>query len=121
MSFLHKHYRRSIKSLVRRSFPLLQRFGIHITLNLFYYPIPDTRTLSNEIWNRKSELPGINMAEPAQLELLRQFASEFRSEYDALPMDSAGGENHFHVGNRSFGRIDAEALYGMIRHFKPGR
>jgi predicted O-methyltransferase YrrM len=121
MSYLHKHYRRSIKWLVRRSFPLLQRLGIHITLNHFYYPIPNTSALSDEIWNRKSELPGINMAEPAQLELLRQLASEFRSEYDALPMDSAGEENQFHVRNRSFGRIDAEVLYGMIRHFKPAR
>jgi len=121
MSFFRKHYRRTVKSLVRRSFPLLQRLGIHITLNHFYYPIPDTRTLTDQTWNRRSILPGIDMAAPAQLELLRQFANRFRAEYDALPLEPSGEENSYHLRNKSFGSIDGEVLYCMIRHFKPAR
>jgi len=120
-TFLRKHYRRSVKSLVRRSFPLLQRLGIHITLNHFYYPIPDTRTLPEELWTRRSQLPGIDLRESAQLELLREFSNAFKAEYERLPRDRTENVHQYFVRNKSFGSVDGEVFYCMTRHFKPRR
>jgi hypothetical protein len=120
-TFLRKHYRRSVKSLVRRSFPLLQRLGIHITLNHFYYPIPDTRTLPEELWTRRSQLPGIDLRASAQLELLREFSNAFKAEYERLPRDRTENVHQYFVRNKSFGSVDGEIFYCMTRHFKPRR
>src|SRR6185295_10387227 len=119
--FLRKHYRRTVKSFVRRSFPLLQRLGIHITLNHFYCPIPDTRTLPEELWTRRSRLSGIDLREAAQLELLGQFVNAFKSEYESLSRERTGNVHQYFVRNKSFGSVDGEILYCMIRHFKPRR
>lgn len=110
-----------MKSLVRRSFPLLQRLGIHVTLNHFYYPIPDTRTLGDDVWKRRTEMRGIDMKLAAQVALLKTFQENFRAEYDALPLTPTGQPNEYHLSNRSYGTVDGEVLYCMIRHFKPAR
>jgi len=46
-----------------RLFPLWERIGFYIIPNDFYQPIPDTRTLKDELWLRQSELIGIDMNE----------------------------------------------------------
>jgi len=80
-----EHYHRSLKSLVRRTFPLWQKLGLHVTLNHFYSPIPDTSKLAENLWRKPSELPGINLREAEQLALLSDFAARYRSEYEAFP------------------------------------
>ena len=54
----------------RRYFNLWERKGFHIMPINLYQPIPDTRTLKDELWNRESELVSINMNTEKQLELL---------------------------------------------------
>jgi predicted O-methyltransferase YrrM len=86
----------------------LQHVGLHLTPNHFYEPVPDTRAISDSYWNQKSEMPGIDMNEPGQLELLARF-SEYKTEYGTLEL------------SRSFGSVDAEVLYSMVRSFKPSQ
>lgn len=100
-------YHRILRRLLRISFPVWQQLGMHITPNHYYQPIPDTRTLKEELWLKQSQLVGINMNEEAQLDLLGRFSSRFKIEYDKLDSD--------------FPPVDAEVLYCMIRHFKPNR
>lgn len=101
-------------------FRFCQRLGLHVTPVDFSQPIPDTRTLGDELWARRSELPGVDMRDAAQLELLESLAARFRRDYDTFPRtrDAAG---NFHLGNRFFGPVDAEVLYSMVRHFAPRR
>ena len=92
-----------IMACMCKIFKLFQRLGIHITPNHYYYPIPDTRILDDDLWSRNSELIGININEEENLKLLSLFISKYKDEYN----ESA----------RAFGSVDGEILYCMIRHF----
>src|SRR5439155_11401355 len=65
-----------------------ERHGFHVTPVHFYQPIPDTRSLSETLWERPSQLAGIAMNESTQLELLRKHFPKFRDEYQRLPITS---------------------------------
>lgn len=119
---------RAIKRLVYRVFfdllfPLWERLGFHLTLNHYYSPIPDTRTLDDALWRRPSDLPGIDMNEDGQLRLLEEFSARYKAEYDALPVsaDEAQQPHGFHLDNPGFLFVDAEIAYCFFRRFRPAR
>ena len=103
------------------NFSFWQRRGVHIVPNHFYQPIPDTRTLKDELWDERSALAGLRMNLGRQLELLAHFAAEFKGEYEALPRERTAVAHQYFVNNKAFESVDAEILYCMIRHFKPRR
>jgi hypothetical protein len=105
----------------RRYFYLWEKRGFHITPIHFYYPIPDTRELGNELWAKSSNMVGINVNEEKQLELLELFMSKFKNEYDSFPMQKTPVPYRYYVNNDPFESVDGEILYCMIRHFKPER
>jgi len=115
-----------VAELVRRAtelpFETWQEHGWHLTPNHFYSPIPDTRTLTDELWQRESELPGIDMRDDAQLALLNGIVDRLGAELDALPCQQqeadAGG---YFVDNGAFESVDAELYYSMIRSHRPDR
>ncbi len=111
------------KAIYRTIFSIGERFGLHITPNHFYFPIPDTRKLKDELWNKQSELVGINMGDERQLDLLRSFVSMYKDEYDSFPheRDDVKYPYEYFVNNRRFESVDGEVLYSMIRYFKPKR
>ena len=92
--------------------------GWHVTPAHYYEPIPDTRELSDEVWSSPSSMPGVDLNQRLQLDLLHTFSSKFKSEYDRFPASSAD-PTRFHFGQTLFCSVDAELLYCMIRHFKP--
>ncbi len=102
----------------RRYFRVWQRRGLHVTPVNFYQPTPDTRTFTADVFTRASELPGINMNDERQIELLHCLAA-FKQEYDALPRSPAGDAPRFYLENKSFCNVDAEVYYAIIRQFKP--
>lgn len=104
-----------------KTFRLFQALGFHVTPVHFYEPIPDTRELSTRLWERPSELPGVDLNEAAQLALLKSFVERFKSEYDQLPRTPTDDPTRFHFQNTSFYSVDAEALYCFIRGFQPRR
>jgi hypothetical protein len=85
----------------------------------FYQPIPDTAFLHETIWDRPSELVGIDMNDAMQLDLLRNHFPRFRSEYDQFPAEPTGEPIQFHHNNGLFDGTDALVAYCMIRHFQP--
>lgn len=114
---------RIAKIIFKKLFVLSQSLGFHITESHYYGPIPDTRTLKDELWQRHSELIGIDMNEERQLKLLSDFVSEFKDEYDR-PLHNCDQnlkpyEYDVDYGSFSFGTVDGEISYCMIRHFKP--
>jgi SAM-dependent methyltransferase len=104
-----------------KSFRLLERHDVHLTPVDYYQPIPDTRTLRSELWERRSELVGIDLNTEAQLRLLTEVFPGFRGEYDQLPHEQREPTAQFHLGNGMFDGTDALACYCMIRHFRPRR
>ena len=100
-------------------FQLWERKGFHVTPVHFYQPIPDTQNLPKTLWDKPSDLVGIDMNESMQLDLLRKHFPKFRNEYEQFPTEPAGKLHHFHLDNDLFGGLDALIAHCMVRHFKP--
>lgn len=96
----------------REIFSLWERRGFHVTPVHFYAPIPDTQSLPETLWNRPSELVGIEMNESLQLDLLRNHFSKFLNEYSTLSTEPPPGQK------RPFHGVDALVAYCMVRHFQ---
>jgi predicted O-methyltransferase YrrM len=103
------------------NFSYWQSRGVHAVPVHFYQPIPDTRTLDPELWNRVADLPGLNLNENSQLQLLDTFVSNYKHEYEALPREKTVEPYQYFVNNGAFESVDGEILYCMIRHFRPRR
>jgi hypothetical protein len=102
-----------------RYFQFWERNGLHILPISYHDPIPDTTSLREELWSKRSELIGLNMHEESQIALLSQFQSAFRKEYESLPRDRTAVDYQYYINNTWFGSVDGEILYCIIRHFKP--
>jgi Methyltransferase domain len=96
-----------------------EREGFHVTPVHFYQPIPDTQSLPETLWDRQSELVGIDMNDSVQLDLLRNCFPKFRDEYEQFPSSSTGEPGRFHLNNYLFDGTDALVAYCMIRNFQP--
>src|SRR4030095_9410162 len=103
----------------RKIFPLWEQHGFHVTPAHFYQPIPDTQSLSETLWDRPSELIGIDMNDSLQLDLLRRQFSKFRHECEQLPTEPTEEPTRFYLNNGLFGGLDALVAYCMVRHFQP--
>ena len=102
-------------------FDLWQSHGFHITQANYFQPIPDTSCLPLSLWNRISDLPGVDMREQEQKRLLSEIASKFKDEYTAIPQGASTEEFQFYLGNLAFEAVDAELLFGLVRLLKPRR
>ena len=103
----------------RRYFRLWEEQGFHLTPVHYYQPLPDTRTLTDDLWEKKSELAGIDMNDNVQLQLLQEAFPRFRAEYEQFPMDPPERPYEFYFNNGFFSGTDALVLYCMVRHFQP--
>jgi predicted O-methyltransferase YrrM len=102
-----------------RLFQNWERHGFHVTPVHFYQPIPDTQSLPETLWNRGTELVGIDMNDAMQLDLLRKHFPKFREEHNRFPRKPTEGQNGFYLGNHLFDDADALVAYCMVRHFQP--
>ena len=99
----------------RKLFANWERHGFHVTPVHFYEPIPDTQSLPETLWSQASELPGINMNDSAQLDLLQNHFSKLRGEYETLSAEPPPGQLW------PFRGTDVLVAYCMVRHFQPRR
>jgi hypothetical protein len=100
-------------------FPLWEENGFHVTAAHFYQPVPETLSLPEALWDRPSELVGIDINEPVQLDLMRQHFPKFRDEYQQFPTEPTQKFGRFYLNNGLFGGLDALVAYCMVRHFRP--
>lgn len=103
----------------QKLFLLGQKLGVNITDNSYLSPIPNLRELEDELWLSRSELVGFDINEKDQICLLKNFESQFKSEYELFARNKPAKPNEYYVSNRSFGSVDGEIAYSMIRNFKP--
>ncbi len=109
------------EKLIARSryYQLWEKRGYHITPVHYYQPLPDTRELKDELWQRKSEMIGIEISDQSQLDLLAHFVKNYKSEYSHFPKEKTLLPYQYYLDNDAFLSVDAEILHCMIRHFKP--
>lgn len=99
-------------------FGVVERFGLHITPNHYYHPIPDTKTLDDELFDNTKEMVGVDLNEKEQLNMLYEFL-EYKDEYNQIPFKKTPDLRKYYFENSYFEKIDAEILYCMIRKNKP--
>lgn len=94
------------------------RFGVHILPVHYYSPVPNILELqkTQDIWAKKSELPGISVNLDEQGASLKSICIKYQSEYANNKFYREGVANHFGPG---YGYIEAQALHSVIRHYKP--
>jgi hypothetical protein len=105
----------------RKYFRLWEQHGFHITPNHFYQPIPDVGRLPARLWDEPANLPGIDLNEAGQLDLLDNVCGRYRAEYDRFPAKPTGVAHEYHFDQQMFRSVDAEILYCILRAFKPQR
>jgi len=121
MKKISKVYNGVLRRIIKKTFLIWERLGFHITPNHFYELIPDTRTLKDELWLNQSEFAGIDIDEEAMSNLLSQFSSKFKNEYERFPRTKTSIPYQYYGNNGKFESVDGEIYYCMIRYFKPKR
>ena len=101
-----------------RGFRALQRLGINITPNHFYWPVPDVADLAKREWPIYAAPPGCDFLLRNQVELALHFAHSFVPE---LEWNSHPTADSYHYNNGYFESCDAEVAYCMVREWKPRR
>jgi hypothetical protein len=101
------------------TFRALQRAGITVTPNHFYWPVPDVRDLEARPWQTDSIPVGFDLNLEKQVQLVEDFAAQYGSEW-SFPAQ-AGRPTEYHYNNGLFETVDAEMAYSFVRHFKPAR
>jgi hypothetical protein len=87
----------------------------------FYSPVPDLRDLDDRaVWQRRSELAGVDLRPDAQVELLRALGREFGHECE-WSVAAVPDEHAFHLDNPSFSFACAASTHAMLRHHRPRR
>jgi predicted O-methyltransferase YrrM len=106
-------------ALMRNAFRMLQRIGITVSPNHYYWPVPDFRALEARKWPTEEEPVGLNLAFARQLNFLQTVVPQYASEWESssCPFFSVG----YNYGNGFFETVDAEIAYCLVRHHKPLR
>ncbi len=87
----------------------------------FYSPIPDIGDLrARNIWNKRSELSGVDFRPEEQVKLLQQLGAEFGAECN-WPAQGKAGTGVFFTENNSFSFGCAASTHCMIRRLRPKR
>lgn len=96
------------------------RLGIQIIPNHYYSSVADINYLekNKNIWAKKSDLPWLGINLDGQVANLRKICIPFQSEYVENQNYITASSEHFGPG---FGPIEAQALHGIIRYYRPSR
>ena len=95
---------------------------LHAPPGHFYSPIPSLREVrrrADRIFGPPPKtLPGIDLNESGQLDLLDRLAEYYPQHPYA---DESAADTRYRLDNPAYGPADAICLYGMIRHASPRR
>jgi hypothetical protein len=110
--------RKLVKKLILKAHRAALRAGVAVLPNHYYSAVPDLNLLrkTKHIWARKSELVGVESDIDGQVRRVKEICSPFEAEYRENRTYRQATEAECGPG---FGYIEAQALHGAIRHFRP--
>jgi predicted O-methyltransferase YrrM len=113
---------RTTKDIVKRygfyAHKLLAKAGLHVLPVHYYTCVPDVNELAQtrETWAHRSEMPGITLNLEQQIATLKEICLPYHDEY-------RDGATYREATRKVFGPgyqpIEAQALHGVLRHYKP--
>jgi hypothetical protein len=86
----------------------------------YYSPVPNLKSLPDDIWERRSALGGVDLRVEAAIELIEGELAPFVAELD-VPDSGPAPPGTFFLQNENYETVDAELLYAMLRARKPRR
>ena len=106
---------------------LARRAGLHVARTRhwslvprnYYSAVPDLEELTGQDWERRDSLLGIELDLDRQVRYLERELAEPLREISTLLGDT--GLTGFDIENTSYGAVDAELLWAMIRRHRPSR
>jgi len=101
-----------------RSFRTVQKLGINLTPNHFYWPVPDVEELAQCEWPIYAAPPACDFRLRDQIQRARDFSKHYLPELD---WSSQPSDDSYHYNNGYFESCDAEVAYCMVREWKPRR
>ncbi len=105
--------RKALKALVGTlGFDLVKRHP--------YSPVPDVGSLHEDVWTRRSALGGLQLDPEAQLAFIEGRLAPHIAAWSP-PRGRTATLNDFFLDNGTYGPVDAELLYAMIREARPAR
>ena len=106
--------------LSKGSFEFFQRHGLHVLRTHFYSPVPDTGELARKpgLWERESDLPGVDLNVSGQLAFLESTVPRWQGEC-RFPMQKTDVPHEYYVTNGAYGLLSAAILHCMIRTYRP--
>jgi len=108
-----------VSKMMVSGFRGLQRLGISVTPNHFYWPVPDIHDLESRVWPADSVPVGFDLGLERQVKLAEQLAARYRHEW-TFP-ERAASPTEYHYNNGLFEAVDAEMAYCIVRALKPSR
>jgi predicted O-methyltransferase YrrM len=113
------HENETALTFMRNVFRWLQRVGISVSPNHYYWPVPDFRELEVREWPSEEEPVGVDLGFERQLEFLQTVVEPYRAEWesDTAPLFGVG----YQYNNGFFEMVDAEVAYSLVRRYKPRR
>jgi predicted O-methyltransferase YrrM len=118
-----------IKKIVKKTFPgVASQVALRRSLAIwkksfwppghYYSPIPDEKDITGEPVDYNTTIPGVDLNESAQLQLLERLKLHYSN--NLFPAHKAA-TNRYYFDNDYFGYSDGISLYTIIREFKPCR
>ena len=97
---------------------LALKIGIQVIPKHYYSSVADLYYLrsNRHLWQKKSTLPGIHCPVEDQVNALKAVCLPFQKEYRGNPYYTKAVSEEMGLG---YGPIEAQALHGVVRHFKP--
>jgi hypothetical protein len=99
-------WNRAVRRATLALFPVAERLGVHVLPNHFYYPVPDSAELTDELFARVSSCPGLEWNDGTQREYVTDVFPRYVNE---VPFSK----------NEGLSLADAAILHAMIRHHRP--
>jgi predicted O-methyltransferase YrrM len=101
------------------TFKKLQRWGLSVGPNHFYWPVPDLSEVERQRSRSDVMHTAVDLRLSHQLQFLRAVAAKYKPEWTFA--DQPDAEYRYHYNNGFFETVDAEIAYSFVRHFKPSR
>lgn len=114
--------KKRIKNIAKRTilgiYRLGTRLGVHVIPVHYYSGQPNVVELekTKSVWAKRSEMPGISIDMSQQAENVKAICAPYKDETLGNKTYHEGVAKRFGPG---FGYIEAQALHGVIRHYKP--
>ncbi len=110
------------RAVIRAAQRASRTVGYELLERHFYNPLPDLDNLPARLWAGAWDLPGVDLRVDEAVrfldEELRPHIRDFTPPY-TLDASGTGGTGTFYLQNGGYESVDAESLYGILRHIKP--